>query len=472
VQGTAASRPTLALSRGPATTGRVTSKPLGSLQAQKMSSHSRATSTQYITAAGMASKQRPTHPLSSDLPREVTAAKPCTVSNQATSSASAGLTVRGPSRQGALRHPSETGPSTMQSTNRRRDIPRPLDPTIHDPQRVGNMLMKPHNEKPRVGGGARRVLIPSAPLPETDDTAITRTVSKTGPPSVKPSSVNSLAKTLVSKRDSKTDPVTMKTDSTASAHTAPSAAAATTRPSSRTGRRSPRTAKHPTTRGTNSRIGQSRSQELPTTEVEQTSHKPVVASSRSSQQVVGQKKPVWGGRSSTKVSKPVVKALSIRSKLGGMNNPDTTKPAPDHVPLPPSPTVCPATVPLPSSPACSPHQSRQFELPASGELSVQETAHDLHVPQDVGHPSINATPSPRDIDFQESPSKTPITALFSSIQRGFLFTPSSPLSPPQGYVTEIITHTNSPMAHKDIAWVTSLVQDSTARQALEVMDIN
>ncbi|KIM64979.1 hypothetical protein SCLCIDRAFT_114032, partial [Scleroderma citrinum Foug A] len=34
----------------------------------------------------------------------------------------------------------------------------------------------------------------------------------------------------------------------------------------------------------------------------------------------------------------------------------------------------------------------------------------------------------------ESPSKTPITALLTSIQRGFLFTPSSPLSPPQTYL--------------------------------------
>ena len=34
---------------------------------------------------------------------------------------------------------------------------------------------------------------------------------------------------------------------------------------------------------------------------------------------------------------------------------------------------------------------------------------------------------------QGDPS-TPITTLLSSIQRGFLFTPSSPLSPPQNYL--------------------------------------
>lgn len=45
--------------------------------------------------------------------------------------------------------------------------------------------------------------------------------------------------------------------------------------------------------------------------------------------------------------------------------------------------------------------------------------------------------TPRPLLFSEDPmdlSKTPISALLSSIQRGFLFTPSSPLSPPQSYV--------------------------------------
>ncbi|KAG1732186.1 clasp N terminal-domain-containing protein [Suillus paluster] len=461
VQGTAASRSTSqALSRGPAVTARVTSRPIGSLQAQKMSSHSRATSMQRATAAGVSS-ERPTRPPSSEPQREVTAVKPRVVSSQVTSNASAGPSVREPPRQGALRPPSETGPSTIQSTNRRKDIPHHVVPTTQGPQRVGNMLLKPHDEKPRVGG-ARRVLIPTAPAPEADESVMTRTVFKTGPPSVKPPSVSSLAPALVSKRDPKNHLVTTKIHSTATA-----------RPLSRTGPRTMTKLEQPPTRGTSSRLGQSRS---PTTAVEQqtssqTSRKQVAASSRSSQQAVDQKKPVWGGRSSAKTSKPVVKALSIHPKPGSTKNPDTSKPAPEHIPLPPSPTICPTTVPLPSSPACSPRQSCQLELPTLGESSTQVTTDDTHV---ACPPSIDATPSPRIIDFQESPSKTPITALLSSIQRGFLFTPSSPLSPPQAYVTEVIAHTyrpNSPTACKDIAWV-GMVQDNAARQALEVVDIN
>ncbi|KAG1765490.1 clasp N terminal-domain-containing protein [Suillus placidus] len=473
VQGTVASRlASQALSRGPAATGRVTSRPIGSLQAQKTSSYSRA-----ATATRVSGKhaERPTRPPSSEPPREVPAARLRAVSSQATSSAISAPSGRETSRQGALRPMSvETSPSTMQSTNRRKDIPRPPVPTMQGPQRVVTVLMKSHDEKPRVGGGARRVLIPTAPLLETDDTTTTRTVSKPGPPSTKPISVNSLAQSLVSKRNSQNDPATTKVHSTATSRAASSAATATTRPSSRTGPRPMTKLEHPTIKGTSSRPGRSRS---PTTDVEQqqTSRKQVAEPGRSSQQAVGQKKPVWGGRSSGKASKPVVKGLSIHPKLGGLKNSDASKPAPEHVPLPPSPTVCPTAVPLPSSPACSPRQSPQLEPPASEGLSVQVTIDDTHVAGDVRPPStsIEVTPS-RNVDFQESPSKTPITALLSSIQRGFLFTPSSPLSPPQAYVTEIISHTyrpNSPTAHRDIACV-GVIKDSMARQALEVMDVN
>ncbi|KAG1828948.1 clasp N terminal-domain-containing protein [Suillus variegatus] len=420
VKGTVTSRlaAAQAVSRGPAATGRVTSKPIGSLQAQKTSSHSRAPSTQSTTSTRASGKhaERPIHPPSSELPREVPVARPRAVSSQATSSAIAGPSVRETSRQGALRPPSvETGPSTMQSTNRRKDISRPPLPTMQGPQRVGTVLMKSHDEKPRVGGGARRVLIPTAPSPETNDTTTIRPVSKTGPPSTKPTSVNSLAQS-VPKRDSQNDPVTTKISSTAPARAASSA----------------------TIRRPRVQVLGLVGPRSPTTEVEQqqTSRKQVVEPSRSSQQAAVQKKPVWGGRSSGKPSKPVVKGLSIRPKQGGVKSSDTRKPAPEHVPLPPSPTVCPTAVPLPSSPPCSPRQSPQLEPPASGGQSVQVTIDDTHVAKDVRPPStsIEATPL-RNVNLQESPSKTPITALLSSIQRGFLFTPSSPLSPPQAYVT-------------------------------------
>ncbi|KAF9227439.1 hypothetical protein BS17DRAFT_878349 [Gyrodon lividus] len=73
--------------------------------------------------------------------------------------------------------------------------------------------------------------------------------------------------------------------------------------------------------------------------------------------------------------------------------------SPELLPLPPSPKTTPAAIPLPPSPECIPHR-------------------DVVVPDQ--HP--------------DSPSKTPITALLSSIQQGFLFTPFSPLSPPHTYL--------------------------------------
>lgn len=456
MHGTAASRSTSqVLSRGHPTTGRV--RPVGSLQAQKMSFHSRATSMQCAVATGVSGKhsERRTHPLSSELPRDIPAVRPTTTLDKVASA-----------RQGALRPPSETGPSTLQNTNPRRDVARPVPPTTHGPQRVGNVLIKPNDEKPRVGGGARRILILTAPPSETEEET-TRTILKTGLPPVKPSSVGSVGKSLMSKRDPKNNPVTMKV------HSATLASASTVRPPSQTGARSFMKVEHPTTRGTSSRTGQLQSRDPPTGVEPQTSsqtaRKKVV---QSSQQAVGQKKPVWGGRSMTG-PKPVVKALAIRSKLDGMKNLDTSKPVPEDVPLPPSPTVCPTAVPLPSSPVCSPLQSPQFKPTTSGEPLVQAATHDTHVPQDVGRPCIDTTP-PRDISIQASPSKTPITALLSSIQRGFLLTPSSPLSPPQSYVTEVIAPTyslNSPTAHENIACV-SPIHECMARQVLEMMDVN
>lgn len=458
MQGTVASRMTSqAPSRGHQTSGRV--KPVGSLQAQKTSS--RSTAMQSTIAPGVSSNHsegRP-HPLSSELPRVIPATRPIAASNPVTSA-----------RQGALRPPSETGPSTMQNTTQRKGVARPFAPTTQGPQRVGNMLMKPQDEKPRVGG-ARRVLIPTATLPETDETEIALMSRKTASlPSVKLSSVGSLAKPLVTKRSPENNLATTK------AHSVTSASAATVRPSFQKEPRPTAKAEHPMTRGASSRIGQPQPNAPPTTgaEPQSTSRKKVVASSQSSQQVVGQSKPVWGGRPMPKGPKPVAKALAIRSKPGVMKNPDPSKPAPKDVPLPPSPTVCPTAVPLPPSPVYSPRHSPQFEPTVSEELPIQTQTYDTHVARDANRPSIDSTPSRRDVNIQESPSKTPITALLSSIQHGFLLTPSSPLSPPQTYVTGVIARAyppDSPTARKDIACV-SFVPDCAARQVLEMMGVN
>ncbi|KAF9245448.1 hypothetical protein BU15DRAFT_71196 [Melanogaster broomeanus] len=85
-----------------------------------------------------------------------------------------------------------------------------------------------------------------------------------------------------------------------------------------------------------------------------------------------------------------------------------------------------------------------------------------------------------------SPSKTPITALLSSIQQGFLFTPSSPLSPPQAYLpvasmlpeqlkNHVVVSGLPGDASPDAPFCRSLKQDfmiALDRRALEAVDLN
>ncbi|OJA17922.1 hypothetical protein AZE42_03468 [Rhizopogon vesiculosus] len=109
------------------------------------------------------------------------------------------------------------------------------------------------------------------------------------------------------------------------------AVAATVRPSSRKGPLPVAIAEHPATRATSSRIPQLRSRR-PSTEVEaKTSlqNRKEVVASRSSKETAGRRKPVLGGGSVTKGTKPVVKAPAVRSKM------ENGKPAPEDKPLPP-----------------------------------------------------------------------------------------------------------------------------------------
>ena len=94
-------------------------------------------------------------------------------------------------------------------------------------------------------------------------------------------------------------------------------------------------------------------------------------------------------------------------------------------PLPPSPEVRPADVPLPASPV--PAQDDQMALvsPSDTESKVVAAANGqspVPTPAQV-HPVQNFG--------AVSTAKTPISALVSSIQRGFLISPNSPLSPAQ-----------------------------------------
>ncbi|KAI0250387.1 hypothetical protein BJV78DRAFT_594000 [Lactifluus subvellereus] len=90
-------------------------------------------------------------------------------------------------------------------------------------------------------------------------------------------------------------------------------------------------------------------------------------------------------------------------------------------PLPPSPEVRPADVPLPASPP-----NEQVAVASTNDSESAPAAVDEHPP----------TPTPAPVQpthpfGMATTAKTPISALVSSIQRGFLFSPNSPLSPVQ-----------------------------------------
>lgn len=97
--------------------------------------------------------------------------------------------------------------------------------------------------------------------------------------------------------------------------------------------------------------------------------------------------------------------------------------SPTLIPLPPSPSTSPTEIPLPPSPDCT---ARPADPKAQAEPVVA-------TPSASTEPARRQPMSAESCQEQGDPS-TPITTLLSSIQRGFLFTPSSPLSPPQNYL--------------------------------------
>lgn len=99
--------------------------------------------------------------------------------------------------------------------------------------------------------------------------------------------------------------------------------------------------------------------------------------------------------------------------------------SPTLIPLPPSPSTLPTDIPLPSSPASISHPTDD----AQNEPVIASPSGSTN---SVGKQLGSAEPCQKQGDTD--PPSTPITTLLSSIQRGFLFTPSSPLSPPQNYL--------------------------------------
>lgn len=141
----------------------------------------------------------------------------------------------------------------------------------------------------------------------------------------------------------------------------------------------------------------------------QRSHKPSVKSEKSNP-IAPQRRPAGNVQKGTR---PLVKA-------------ERKEQSPTLIPLPPSPSVPPTEIPLPPSPDCTPHLTN----PEAQDEPVVETLSDSTDP--AGKQLRSAEHCDEHGDMV-SPS-TPITTLLSSIQRGFIFTPSSPLSPPQNYL--------------------------------------
>lgn len=94
--------------------------------------------------------------------------------------------------------------------------------------------------------------------------------------------------------------------------------------------------------------------------------------------------------------------------------------SPPLIPLPPSPS--PTEISLPPSPDCTSHPEVPDEPVVATPPGPIKPAEKLSRIAESCQEQGEGAPS------------TPITALLSSIQRGFLFTPSTPLSPPQNYL--------------------------------------
>jgi len=109
--------------------------------------------------------------------------------------------------------------------------------------------------------------------------------------------------------------------------------------------------------------------------------------------------------------------------------------SPASVPLPPSPEASPSLTPLPDSPT----PPVQLDEVRDDQITTHSTqtlpALFPHTPpSNITTVAHNKPELPAEgVDICVDAGRTPISALVSSIQRGFLFTPHSPLSPPQSY---------------------------------------
>jgi hypothetical protein len=175
---------------------------------------------------------------------------------------------------------------------------------------------------------------------------------------------------------------------------------------------------------------------------------------RAAESRIAIEKPLWGRAAPRKVV-PTTRPLSIIAKV-----PVTKKPSTNHVDGNDSKKVedsilRPAHVPLPPSPlleARDQHDSEGRVCPGSPEgsdgvygstcLNGGELRSEILVGEkEDGETEIKSSPVPT----LHSLGRTPISSLLTSIQRGFVFTPSSPLSPPESYLHASTTNRGPPL---------------------------
>jgi hypothetical protein len=205
-------------------------------------------------------------------------------------------------------------------------------------------------------------------------------------------------------------------------------------------------------------------------------------------------------------NKPQLAPASAKSQLKEVQaSEDIAKAA--AVPLPPSPQAVPAGIPLPPSRSGTPSSAIitaevEHTLDEVGGHDPASGAGDLEARQHTELAEIG-TSTPQRSSWTNSAvrdiGKTPISSLVSAIQRGFLNTPNSPLSPPSAYAgsgepwtgwpadmgpfAQMLPVTKdeveakevvSPSPRADVKWLTGLTpeEDSFYRPALAQMDMN
>lgn len=183
---------------------------------------------------------------------------------------------------------------------------------------------------------------------------------------------------------------------------------------------------------------------------------------RSAESRTATEKPLWGRAAARKVI-PTTRPLSINAKVRATKKPSTTcadgsettkdkvvsrsynGQQPAHVPPPPSPPL----------EVDSEERQTRTPSPTGGQIGDVINAHGPTATSS-GELCSEASAERKDTETERSSSpapthqlhslgRTPISSLLTSIQHGFIFTPSSPLSPPESYLHAPTTNRGPPL---------------------------